>query len=105
MEPLDVTGLRDAMRREAILWSKHVLQRLAEQGIRQQHVIDVVLRGECIETYRDDRPFPSGLFLGWIGERPYHVVVAYDPKAHYTYVITAYEPSLDYFESDFKTRR
>ena len=105
MDPLDVAGLREALQEGRIQWRKHVLQRLAERGIRQQQVIGVVLTGECIRQYPEDAPFPSGLFLGWVESRPLHVVAAYDLAGHRAFIITAYEPLLDYFEPDFKTRK
>ncbi len=105
MEPLDIAGLQKALREGCIEWRKHVLQRLAERGIRQHQVIEVVLTGECIRPYPEDAPFPSGLFLGWIEGRPLHVVTAYDPAGRRAFIITAYEPSPDYFEPDFKTRK
>lgn len=92
MEPLDIAGLQKALREGRIEWRKHVLQRLAERGVRQHQVIEAVLTGECIRPYPEDAPFPSGLFLGWVESRPLHVVAAY-------------EPSPDSFEPDFKTRK
>jgi len=68
-------------------------------------VIDVLMLGEEIEDYPADKPYPSALFLGWIEDRPLHVVVALDEETQWAYIITAYEPSLEYFEADFKTRR
>jgi hypothetical protein len=37
--------------------------------------------------------------------KPYHVVAAYDDGNEKVYVITAYEPSLEAFEPDYRTRR
>lgn len=86
-------------------WRKHILQRLAEREISQESVINVLIKGEQIEDYPDDKPYPCALFLGFVEERPLHVVVALDEVDKRAYIITAYEPSLEYFESDFKTRR
>ena len=52
-----------------------------------------------------DKPWPSALFLGWIGDQPLHVVAAYSKHAQKVAIITVYEPSLEYFEEDFRTRR
>jgi hypothetical protein len=86
-------------------WRKHTLQRLAERGISQSAVIDVLIKGEEIENYPDDKPYPSALFLGWVEGNPLHIVVALDEKKGWVYIITAYEPNLKYFEANFKTRR
>ena len=61
--------------------------------------------GHLIQDYPDDRPYPSALFLGWVEEKPVHVVVSLDEGGELAYVITAYEPSLDHFAPDYKTRR
>jgi hypothetical protein len=37
--------------------------------------------------------------------RPLHVVAAMDEAGRRAYIITAYEPSLEIFESDYRTRR
>ena len=66
----------------------------------------MVLRsGEIIENYPEDKPYPSGLFLGWIEGEPLHVVAAFDSLTGRCFVITAYKPDLEYFESDYKARR
>ena len=61
--------------------------------------------GEVIRSYADDRPFPSLLLLGWTRERPLHVVASYAALDDVVYIITAYEPSTDVFEPDFKTKK
>jgi hypothetical protein len=68
-------------------------------------VLNILRSGECIEDYRDDYPFPSGLFLGWHGAKPLHVVAALEEPIPRVYIITAYEPDLEHFENDFRTRR
>jgi hypothetical protein len=65
----------------------------------------VLLSGERIRDYTEDRPVPSALFLGYIGGKPLHVVAAFDEITKEAFVITAYEPSLDVFESDYRTRK
>lgn len=45
-------------------WQRHALERMMERGISRNTVINVLLAGEVIEDYSDDKPFPSALFLG-----------------------------------------
>jgi hypothetical protein len=59
MKPLDLAILREAMAAGRIEWRKHVLQKLAERGIPQESVREVLLRGERIRDYEDDKPFPK----------------------------------------------
>ena len=57
-----------------------------------------------ITDYDDDKPFPSSLILGKSKKGDaMHMVVSRDGE--YLYLITAYYPDLDIWESDFKTRR
>jgi len=86
-------------------WRKHILVRLAERNIKQKTIIEVILSGEVIEDYPHDKPFPSCLIFKMIEGKPYHVVVGFDSEYKKTYIITAYNPSLDKFEPDFRTRR
>ena len=76
-----------------------------ERGITRAQVCQAILSGEVIEDYPQDRPFPSVLVLAFVGGRPLHVVVALDAAAAYAYVITAYEPGLERFQPDSRTRR
>ena len=66
----------------------------------------VILAGELIESYSDDKPYASYLVVaGRDGSEIYHVVVAYDEKSETCFIITVYRPDLKYFESDLKTRK
>jgi hypothetical protein len=67
--------------------------------------LEVLQSGERIEDYPDDTPYPSALFLEFVASKPLHVVAAFDEVNQLAYVITAYEPSLEVFENDYKTRR
>ncbi|MEO8429121.1 MAG: DUF4258 domain-containing protein [Verrucomicrobiota bacterium] len=105
MNALDLDKLREAVREGRVEWRKHVLQKLAERGIFQQTVLEVLLTGERIRNYTEDRPFPSALFLGYVASKPLHVVAACDEAGKCAFIITAYEPSLDVFEPDYRTRK
>jgi hypothetical protein len=61
--------------------------------------------GERIRDYTEDRPFPSALFLEYFGGRPLHVVASCDQKSKRAFIITAYEPSLEVFEPDYRTKK
>lgn len=102
---MDKKKLVKAIKLGHLEWRKHILERLVERKISQESVVNVLIEGEQIEDYPDDKPFPCALFLGFIDDQPIHVVVALDKVDKWAYIITAYEPSLEYFKSDFKTRR
>ncbi len=102
---LDLSKLRTALDSATIEWERHVLERLVLRQIPREAVIQALRSGECIEDYAHNRPFPSALFLGWFGGVPLHVVAALDEITPKVFIITAYEPDLEHFEPDFKTRR
>jgi hypothetical protein len=105
MKPFDLAVFREAIAAGRIEWRKHVLQKFAERGIPQQAVREVLLQGERIRDYADDKPFPSAVFLGYVSGKPLHVVAACDETNRLAFVITAYEPSLEIFEADYRTKR
>ncbi|MBN2701969.1 MAG: DUF4258 domain-containing protein [Methylothermaceae bacterium] len=76
-----------------------------ERGLSKDEVLNVIEHGASITEYPDDRPYPSRLLLGWIEERPIHVVVAKDWESRICFVVTAYPPNPSIWSADFKTRR
>ncbi|MBI5180412.1 MAG: DUF4258 domain-containing protein [Nitrospirae bacterium] len=102
---MDIEKLRRCIKEERYEWRKHTLIRLDERNILQERVLEVILNGEIIEDYPDNKPFPSCLILGFVSGKPYHAVIALDAEDPMAYIITAYEPSLNKFEPDFRTRR
>ena len=98
-------GLKAALDANRFEWRKHALQRLAERRIMQADVLEVLSAGEMIEDYPEGTPYPGALFLGWIGNKPLHVVAALDRENSWAYIVTVYEPDLEHFEPDYKTRR
>jgi hypothetical protein len=103
-EYFDLDKARQAVRQRNILWRRHALERMLEREFSREMVMQVVLQGEVIEDYSADRPVPSALMLGWEQQRPVHVVVSIGVDVQAA-VITVYEPTLEVFESDYRTRR
>jgi len=102
---MNLASLRKAIKKGNYEWKKHTLIRLAERNISQDSILEVILKGEVIEDYPEDQPFPSCLIFKMIENKPSHAVVSLDAQNQKVYIITAYEPTLDKFEPDFKTRR
>ena len=96
---------RSAVREGRIEWQRHCLERMLERGLSRSEIVHVLLQGERIEDYPSDRPLPSGLFFGHSGSRALHVVVAFDVSTEKAFIITAYEPNLEQFQPDLRTRR
>lgn len=102
---MDRDNLLLALESGYIEWQRHALEQMMERGISRETVKEVLRKGEIIDDYPDDTPYPSGLFLGWVKGEPLHVVAAFDSLTGWCFIITAYKPDLEYFESDYKTRR
>lgn len=83
----------------------HATAQMFARNISVDDVKTVIRNGERIASYPDDRPYPSYLMLSYINKRPIHVVVAVHSKKDTCIVVTAYEPSRDIWEEDFKTRK
>ena len=102
---MNIEKLRIAITEKNIEWRKHVFQRMLERNITREDVKEVIIKGELIEEYESDKPFPSALFFKVVNKRPTHAVIAFDEKQNKAHVITTYEPTLAIFESDYKTRK
>jgi len=88
-----------------IHWQKHALQRLMERNISRADVKKTILNGIIIESYVDDRPYPSVLIADIGEKKALHVVLAINVEDEICYIITAYIPDENYFEEDLMTRR
>ncbi|SCG97269.1 Uncharacterised protein [uncultured Ruminococcus sp.] len=96
--------LRKLCTDDTIYLTQHYLLRMRERGIKYQDIKTVLLNGDIIEQYEDDTPFPSCLVMGLtISGKFLHVVCGIGNGL--IHVITAYYPSLDKFEDDYKTRK
>jgi hypothetical protein len=75
------------------------------RNVGYNDVRQVLETGQTIEEYPDDTPYPSRLVLGWLGERPIHVVIADNHEEGESIVVTVYEPDLLTWEAGFERRR
>lgn len=94
-----------AVQNGSIEWQKHALERMLEREISRDMVKQTLLSGEIIEDYSEQKPYPGALFLGLVDGKPLHVVIALDEYNNFCFIITAYKPDLEHFETNFKTRR
>ena len=101
---MEISDLQKLCENGSIRWTVHVLKRLLQRGISQADVIQAIQAGEIIEDYPSDYPYPSCLLLGTdaTGD-PLHVCCGRGPGE--IWMITAYHPNLDEWETDLKTRK
>ena len=76
-----------------------------ERSISVAYLLVVLNSGATVEDYPEDTPFPSRLTLGWVGQRPVHVVWATAASTGRVVIITVYEPNLEEWDNAFCRRR
>jgi len=60
------------------IYRVHAIERMFQRDIYEHQVEEVVERGEIIESYVEDKPYPSFLVLGYCDGLALHVVYAKD---------------------------
>jgi hypothetical protein len=93
------------LRCKEIIFSGHAIQRMFERGISRSSIRMCIQKGEIIEEYPNDIPYPSALVLGFVSKRPLHIVLAIDKKKELCTIVTVYEPNNQLWENGFKKRR
>jgi len=98
--------IKDFAEKDHIAFKKHSILRMYERNIIADEVKGILISGEIIESYLEDRPLPSCLILGYTTkQRPIHVVVSVDKEEQMLWVITVYIPSLEEWEEGFRRRK
>lgn len=101
---LKIEDLRKICRIENIEITLHAAKRLEQRGITSKDILACIQNGTIIEQYPNDYPYPSSLILGLsFSGQIIHVVIGTDMQT--LWIITAYYPSSDKWESDFRTRK
>ena len=101
--PPNIDALHKIIRNQNYLLTDHASKRGVERAITSAEIEQVVLGGEVIEDYPDDKYSPSCLILGTTASgRILHVQLSYPPNVK---IITLYEPSPDEWSNDWKTRK
>lgn len=90
---VDHNGLKELFLIESFIISNHARVRMFQRNISTYDIRCIIESGEIIEEYPEDEPCPAALLLGFIDERPCHVVIA-QCKDH-ARVITVYIPEKD----------
>lgn len=86
-----------------LVFRSHALHRMFERHISVEDVRRIVDAGRAIHEYPNDAPYPSRLLLGWIAERPLHIVCA--DAGEQTIIITVYEPDHLLWEPGFERKK
>ncbi len=90
-----------------ILWSRHGIAELINEGWNRLLVEEGLQRCEIIEDYPAlHRPLPDCLVMGWLATgEPFHAVIAVDEANDRLLIVTVYKPSPEEWEDDWRTRK
>lgn len=88
-----------------LIYRVHARQSMFTRSIPDECVEHILQHGEVIEDHPHAFPFPAKLLLGRCNQRSIHVVAAENRGKQQVIVMTAYEPTIDKWEPDMKTRR
>ena len=97
--------IQECVTSRRIFWTYHVNMRLRGRFIRREAILDAVESYEIIEAYPGDKYLLSYLVPGRSAGEAFHVLFAVDVEGENVRVVTAYRPSEDEWENDWKTRR
>lgn len=101
---MDMEQIKKLCQDASIEVTQHILMRCQQRNITYKDIKEVIRNGEIIEEYPDDYPYPSCLILGMTQKgRRIHVVVGIGEDI--LWLITAYEPNPEQWDSEFRTRK
>ena len=102
---IEIQSIQEKVKKGKYLISFTHTEKLRERRIEMREIEEAISAGEIIEAYPDDLRGPSCLIFGFAHHgRPVHIVCG-DLEYERILVITAYEPSLEEWEEDWKIRR
>ena len=88
-----------------VWFNAHAHRQMRERDLSVDDILEVARSGEVIEDYPADYPYPTQLVLGVVRGRTVHVAIALQHELDAIIILTAYEPTLDRWETGFRIRR
>jgi hypothetical protein len=98
---MDIEIIKTKVQRGELVFSIHAEEERMDEDLTAQDVITAILNDEILEQYPDTGRGISCLVLGFVDEKPIHVVCGW--HGDLLVIITVYIPTLPYF-SDPWTR-
>ena len=101
---MDINDIKEKVKNSKYKISFTHTEKLRQRKIEIRELEEAIFTGEIIERYLADPRGPSCLILGHTQRnRPLHIVCGIIERE--LLVITAYEPNLEEWKPDWKTRR
>jgi hypothetical protein len=89
-----------------IKWTRHALDALASEPFSVGDVEVALQQAEMIEDYPHLRRYlPDCLVLAFVQTKPIHCVVAINELHDYILMVTIYQPSVQEWKDDWRTRK
>lgn len=102
---MDIELIINAIRENKIRITEHADEEAQNDRLSFDEIYYSTLRGEVIEDYPTDKPYPSCLIYGTnVKGDPIHSVWAYNPGNGWAVLITVYRPDPSRW-IDFKQRK
>ncbi len=92
------------MRYKNLYFSGHATLQMFKRRIEVENIEKILKTGKVIKEYPEDKPYASFLILGFIDNRPIHIVASLDDHKN-CYIITAYEPDIKLWNENFTTKK
>jgi hypothetical protein len=101
----DILALVKQSAAKRIIFLPHAVRQMSkpDRMISTGDIRAVIESGEIVEDYPNDARGQSFLILGFVANRPLHVVCS--PKDDYLAIITAYLPSAREWEENYRKRK
>jgi len=90
---MEIEEIIDAIRSHRIRITNHADEEAQADHLSFDEIFVSVFQGQIIETYPDDKPFPSCLIYGdTFGGEPIHSVWDFNQQNQWAVLITVYRP-------------
>ncbi len=88
-----IEEITEAVKDDRIRFTDHAVEEANSDQLTFDEILFSVLRGQIIEDYPEDKPYPSCLVFGvTFLDKPVHSVWAYNKSTKWAVLITVYRP-------------
>lgn len=99
--------IREKATERKIKWTRHALNELASEPVSVSEVETALQQAEVIEDYPHlHRYLPDCLVLTFVfPKEPIHCVIALNEPHDYILIVTVYQPTVQEWKDDWRTRK
>ena len=91
---INLLKIRQLVKDGKYLIKTHARRRIAERGIREQDVVQIILKGRIIEETPDAEPYPKCLIMDFIRkDQPLYVSCATEGNIVFIITVHWYDPN------------